>query len=82
MQELRLALGAVAPTVIHSSDAETLLRGTSARELEGLIPELVHRYDTLLNPIDDQRSTASYRRAVSLRLVEFFFRRVLLPRLG
>jgi CO/xanthine dehydrogenase FAD-binding subunit len=82
VQEFRLALGAVAPTVIHSSDAEMLLRGTSARELEELIPELIRRYAALLNPIDDQRSTASYRRAASLRLVEFFFRHVLLPRLG
>jgi len=82
VQELRLALGAVAPTVIHSPDAEKRVRGRSAGELEELIPELLRRYDTLLNPIDDQRSTASYRRAATLGLIEFFFRRLLLPRLG
>jgi CO/xanthine dehydrogenase FAD-binding subunit len=82
VQEFRLALGAVAPTVIRSVEAENLAQGKSAQEMEALIPGIVDRYESLLNPIDDQRSTASYRRVSALRLVEFFLRRVLVPNLG
>jgi xanthine dehydrogenase FAD-binding subunit len=81
VQEFRLALGAVAPTVIRSAEAEKLVQGKSAQEMEELIPGVIDRYESLMSPISDQRSTASYRRISALRLVEYFLRRVLVPHL-
>jgi CO/xanthine dehydrogenase FAD-binding subunit len=68
--EVRLAFGSVAPTVIRARTAESLLRGrvidretiaSARRALSGDI-----------SPIDDLRSTASYRLTVAGNLLEEF----------
>ena len=64
-----LALGAVAPIVVRSPDAEAMLAGCGPDEIRARLPEIVERYRALLRPIDDQRSTSAYRSRTSLRLV-------------
>ena len=63
LQDVRIALGAVAPTVIRAAEAERLLED---RRLE---PELVRRAadacSAATSPITDIRSTADYRRRVA-----------------
>lgn len=66
-----LALGAVAPTVVRSAEAEALVAGCGPLELPARLPEILERYRALLRPIDDQRSTSAYRTRTSLRLVRF-----------
>jgi CO/xanthine dehydrogenase FAD-binding subunit len=64
---VRLALGSVAPTPIRASSTETLLEGatptpeTADRAVAALAAEL--------EPIDDVRSTAAYRREVATRVL-------------
>ncbi|MGE5581809.1 MAG: FAD binding domain-containing protein [Bacillota bacterium] len=72
LQDLRIALGAVAPTVVRSREAENLLKGRKINELSGLVAEITEFYARLIRPIDDQRSSAAYRKMVSLCLIEYF----------
>jgi xanthine dehydrogenase FAD-binding subunit len=59
---VRVALGAVAPTVIRAPEAERILEGCK------LTPAVIHRAAeaccAAVRPIDDIRSTADYRRRV------------------
>jgi xanthine dehydrogenase FAD-binding subunit len=72
LEEIRIAIGAVAPTVVRSKDVEEQLNGKTVREIETAIPEAVSLYKKHITPIDDQRSTACYRRDVSVRLIRHF----------
>jgi CO/xanthine dehydrogenase FAD-binding subunit len=64
-----LAVGAVAPTVIRIPDAEGLVEGATATELRDRAEELLAAYRARIEPIDDQRSTATYRRNTALTLI-------------
>ena len=70
--EVRVALGSVAATPIRAAATEAVLEGARPT------PEVVDRAaETLageLNPIDDVRSTAEYRRAVSARVLHRLLR--------
>jgi CO/xanthine dehydrogenase FAD-binding subunit len=69
---VRLALGSVAATPIRAAGAEAILEGSSpgAETAERAAAALVAE----LEPIDDVRSTASYRRAVSGRVLHRLLR--------
>jgi CO/xanthine dehydrogenase FAD-binding subunit len=79
--DMGIALGAVAPLVVRSDEAEQLLQGLNAREIEERIPQILGRYDGVIDPIDDQRSSAFYRRRASLRLIRHFIQQILVPQL-
>ncbi len=72
IEDVRIALGAVAPTVVRSIEAEKTLQGRNVKEIFAMIPEAITTYSELITPIDDQRSNAAYRKTVSLRLIEDF----------
>ena len=59
-EDVRIALGAVAPTVIHAGSAEKLLRGKT------VTPELIEQAAAAAandaKPISDIRASAEYRR--------------------
>ena len=67
VEELRFALGSMAPTVRRLRSAESFVRGRR------LTPAVVHEAVALVSqdvaPIDDVRSTADYRLAVSRNLL-------------
>ena len=67
----RLAVGAIAPTVVRIPEAETLLEGATAAEIRDRAGELLEAYRALIAPIDDQRSTAIYRRNTALALIQY-----------
>jgi xanthine dehydrogenase FAD-binding subunit len=73
----RLALGAVAPTVIRVRDAERMLEGTTRGELAPMLAGLLACVRAAVRPIDDQRSTAAYRRRVAEGLTKAFVTDVL-----
>ncbi len=79
LEEVRMALGSVAPTVVRTKEAEKRLMGKKDRDLEILVPEVVAIYEKIITPIDDQRSTACYRKNVSLRLIRHFLNEHVLP---
>lgn len=72
IETLRVAIGAVAPTVVRSIDAESLLTGMDRKDVPKLAPVLKKIYSSQIRPINDQRSNAGYRKLVSLRLLEDF----------
>ncbi|NOY77190.1 MAG: xanthine dehydrogenase family protein subunit M [Calditrichaeota bacterium] len=60
IRDIRLALGAVAPTVVRAVQTEKLLRGNPLSE--PLIQEAVERIKMEAHPISDIRSEADYRK--------------------
>ncbi|HAK44673.1 MAG TPA: hypothetical protein DCO79_01960 [Spirochaeta sp.] len=66
----RLALGACAPTVVRSEEAENIVCGSSPDDVQKHLDEILKIYAGIITPIDDQRSTAAYRRNTALRLIE------------
>ncbi len=63
----RVALGSVAPTVVRLPKTEAVLASGAP------IAEACRILDAEIRPIDDLRSTASYRREVSGRMLEQFW---------
>jgi xanthine dehydrogenase small subunit len=64
----RIALGSVAPTVVRVPRTEAVLAsGGSVEEAQAVL-------QTEIEPIDDLRSTAAYRRRVSANLLAAFWR--------
>lgn len=74
--EVRMALGAVAPTVVRCHELESECVGLDRMGIGAHLPRLLDGYARLIVPIDDQRSTAGYRKTVSLRLIERFLSEV------
>jgi xanthine dehydrogenase small subunit len=70
VEDVRFAVGSVAPTVRRLTAAESFLRG------QALTPDIIAHAATLVShdvsPIDDIRSTAEYRLLVTTRLFEQF----------
>lgn len=67
--DFRLAIGACAPTVIISLEAEKLIAGLRPADIPSAIDKVLKIYGNLINPIDDQRSTAAYRKRTALNLI-------------
>ncbi|GIM29269.1 xanthine dehydrogenase FAD-binding subunit XdhB [Clostridium polyendosporum] len=72
IEDIKLAFGAVGPTVVISKDIENSLKGIPIDEIQNIVKSIKEEYSKLLNPIDDQRSTAEYRRNIALNLLEDF----------
>ena len=72
IDDIRLTFGAVGPTVVRSVETERRIIGLSVEKLKELYSEIRRDYTALIQPIDDQRSTAVYRKEVSLNLLDQF----------
>lgn len=72
VQGITITLGAVAPTVIRSPQAEGLLKGILKTEIPSVFPVVKACYAQLIQPVDDIRSTIKYRRQVALNLLEYY----------
>jgi CO/xanthine dehydrogenase FAD-binding subunit len=71
-RDVRVALGSVAPTPVRAHETERVLEGAAPRETTAN-----HAADTIaneINPIDDVRSTADYRRLVTARILHRMLR--------
>ncbi len=82
IDEIRIAIGAVAPTVVRSIELEKRMEGRSISEVAEEAEDILGDYDTLVQPIDDQRSTAEYRKRVAMNLVRHFLLGVVLQQKG
>ena len=67
-QDVRIALGAVAPTPLRARKAEAMLRGE--RPQEELLEQVADCASGEIKPIGDVRSSAEYRMTLSRILVE------------
>lgn len=69
LRDIRIAFGAVAPTVVRCREAELAILSAKGLPLADHLQPILARYDKLLQPIDDVRSSRVYRRAIALRLL-------------
>lgn len=73
INDVRIAYGSVAPTVVRAHHVESALRG------QPIAPALIDEATRLvlqdISPIDDIRSTAAYRRKVAQNLLRDFLHR-------
>ncbi len=76
IKDIRIAIGAVAATVIKDKSVEHMLRGQSIHQLKEKIPQILEAYEPHIQPIDDQRSNRSYRKKVAMNLLEAFLRQI------
>ncbi|MEM9653882.1 MAG: FAD binding domain-containing protein [Actinomycetota bacterium] len=67
LENARIALGSVGPTIIRAVEAERLLAGRPLTD--ELIAEAAALAGGAVNPIDDLRATADYRRALVAEMV-------------
>ncbi|MBF9014911.1 MULTISPECIES: xanthine dehydrogenase family protein subunit M [unclassified Oceanispirochaeta] len=72
LKDIRMALGAVAATVVRLKDAEDKLKGVSLDELGSVWKDVRLEFEKAVRPIDDQRSTAFYRKRTALKLLDAF----------
>lgn len=68
----RMAFGAVGPKVMTNLSIDGLMIGKTIEEIKTTMPAILEQYSTLINPIDDQRSTAKYRKLVAMNLIQKF----------
>jgi CO/xanthine dehydrogenase FAD-binding subunit len=71
MADVRIALGSVAPTVLHAVRVEELLRGQRPEDA-ALLLAAQDALGAEVAPIDDMRSTGRYRRNVARNLLAEF----------
>lgn len=75
--DFRAAFGAVAPTVVRCSELEQKLVGVKAAELDAPFAEtVIAQYAPFIRPINDQRSTAAYRKQAALGLLGRFLKQI------
>jgi carbon-monoxide dehydrogenase medium subunit len=67
--ELRIAVGGCGPRPVRAPEAELALNGVPLREIDSR--ELGQALAKACDPVDDVRASASYRRTVVPRMVEF-----------
>lgn len=72
IKDIRIAIGSVAPKVVRLKEAEKLIIGKGLKDMVSKIDEIEDIYSKEIVPIDDQRSTAVYRKTVALRLIRYF----------
>jgi xanthine dehydrogenase FAD-binding subunit len=72
IEDVRFVFGAVGPTMVRSVDIEKMLLGKTVPLADSDIAQVVAAFDKIIKPIDDQRSTAMYRKTVALNLLRYF----------
>ncbi|PAE40693.1 hypothetical protein CHI06_14855 [Bacillus sp. 7884-1] len=72
IEDVRFVFGAVGPTMVRSVDIEKMLLAKTVPLVDSDIAQVVASFDKIIKPIDDQRSTAIYRKTVALNLLRYF----------
>lgn len=70
--DFRIAFGSVGVTSIRIRPLESSLIGKSVEQIKAEKEDILKAYGEYINPIDDQRSTAVYRKKVCLNLLGAF----------
>lgn len=72
VKDIRIAIGSVAPKVVRVIEAENFIKEKNLEDIKSEMEEIRNIYSKEIIPIDDQRSTAVYRKTVALRLIQYF----------
>ena len=67
-----LSFGAIYKTILHKPELDAMLVSTSIHELDKKIDEFIGLYEPFIQPIDDLRSTKTYRKKVAMNLLKDF----------
>lgn len=78
IEEIRMALGAVAPSVVRCQDLESRLTGEDCSGISARLTGILHAYGRRVQPITDQRSDADYRRTVCQNMIKHYVTREVL----
>lgn len=70
--DIRIALGSVSAIIARSIEIEESLKNQSTEAVKNDVAIILAQYDHLIKPIDDARSTALYRKKVSLGMIADF----------
>lgn len=73
IEDVKFAFGSVGITVVRLAEYESEIKGLEISDFKQKKNELVEKIMSRVNPIDDQRSTAEYRKRVCQNLLEDFF---------
>jgi xanthine dehydrogenase FAD-binding subunit len=68
-----VAIGAVGPTVVRLPEAEQWLLHADNKPNTKLLSAVYREYDKAIQPIDDMRSTAEYRKQVTMNLLRHVY---------
>jgi carbon-monoxide dehydrogenase medium subunit len=68
VQDMRIAFGSLAPTVVRARKAEEYAKGKDLKDLD--LEELAQKAVESISPIDDIRSTSSYRHKMASLLLK------------
>lgn len=72
VHDIRMAFGAVGPTVIRDREFEQRFLGVPSWDISRLSYYVKDYYKPIINPINDQRSTAVYRKECALNILDKF----------
>ena len=72
IKDFRMTFGAVGPTIVRRRDLEEKIIGRDAEWLSENLEHLAEAYAESIRPIDDQRSTAAYRKQICINLMKDF----------
>lgn len=72
IKESKFAFGAVGMTVVRDQAIEKKLEGEKFPLNHHVLETILQEYNQRLRPIDDQRSTANYRKKVAINLLKNF----------
>jgi len=70
--DIRMAFGAAGARVVRSKELEDSLKGLNKEKLEIILKDIEKEYVKIIVPIDDEKSTAEYRKGVCLNLMREF----------
>lgn len=70
--DARIAFGSVSTKTVRRPEIEKKMIGLTLREIDNKKQEFIDEYSEFITPIDDQRSTAVYRKKVCLNLLREF----------
>lgn len=70
--DLRLAFGSVSTTVIRNREIENSYLNAQVPLSVEIIDGILAKYDSLIKPITDQRSTKDYRKQVAINIAKYF----------
>lgn len=74
VKDFRIAVGAVAPTVVRVREIEQYVIGKTVNYIKEHREQITARYEPYITPIDDQRSNAVYRKQTALNLIMDFLK--------
>ena len=78
LTDIRLAFGAVGPTVVRSEQLENNLKNLYLNDIIDFIPKIKQNYSKIITPINDSRSNKNYRLKTALELLDNFLKKIVM----